>query len=577
MTKVMMRNMIRKPLLLTIILCLMQFVGTAWGADSPLQPLAEKTISFFQPLELKVEAVKGNLITLKGESSEKAVAGTRFDVFREGAVFYHPVTNEPLGHFENFIGSVEITGTKQGAATASLIKGAPKKGDVARLTRSKVKAMFYQDKSINWFLGDVYYRLLKQSGRFELIDTAIEAKDAGALFDEAVKLGADVLILIEGSLTEGINKEDIKGEDRFLKQRIFWVSDHKEVFKDTVPVTAAYLQDVLSAADIFLSALNEPILSYQMPTGYDLMAIGNLTGGSGVDLIFSTGSDLAVYKPGVDMNKTMELKGDKMSDNVYIDVMDINKDGKDEIIATAMANDGARAFVYGVEGGQLRQLWRADGFLRVYNNKLLFQRYSSIEGLSGTVEYLVWDGTSFKKDGQLTLPAGVNLYDFVNIETSSDDTGKNSETVMLFYDSANHLVAKNSAGTRIWRSKGNMGGFTKEYKVPGPTNITAPTAWHISDKMYLFHKKGVVIRRVPMALLSSSLGYKNSFIMSYGFNGISVEENALVGAVPGNIIDYSIYKDRIYVLSRPAFGLNFAGILKGDNPLITNLFVYKLL
>ncbi|MBF0555567.1 MAG: hypothetical protein HQK96_13595 [Nitrospirae bacterium] len=65
--------------------------------------------------------------------------------------------------------------------------------------------------------------------------------------------------------------------------------------------------------------------------------------------------------------------------------------------------------------------------------------------------------------------------------------------------------------------------------------------------------------------------------MSYGFNGISVEENALVGAIPGNIIDYTIYKDRIYVLSRPILGLNLSGVLKGDNPLTTNLFVYKLL
>ncbi|WP_420265909.1 hypothetical protein [Candidatus Magnetominusculus dajiuhuensis] len=565
------------PYAICVVLCqllfILPFVSGVCGADEPLRPLADKTVNFFQPLALKIETVKGDSVTLAGESSEKAVKGTRFDVFSEGAVFYHPVTNEPLGHFESHIGSVEITGVKSnGTVEAHLIKGTPHKGDIARLSKSKVKALFYQDKSVNWFLGDVYYRLLKQSGRFELIDTAIAAENTDALFEEAKKLGADVLILVEGS-----KKDAIADEDSYLKQRIFWVSDRKEVFSDTAAISETYLQEILASADIFLSVLNDPVLTYHMPIAYDLMTIGNLDGGSGVELIFSSGSDLAVYKPGVDMNKIMELKGDRMSDNVYVDVIDINKDGKDEIIVTSMAYDGARAFIYGVEGGQLRELWKAHGFLRVYNNKLLFQRYTASEGQSGDVQYIVWDGSSFKEEGKIKLPRGINLYDFVNLEAAAGDVNKKSEPVMLYYDVFNHLTVKDSAGTSIWRSKGNMGGFSREYTIPGPTIITEGSKWHISDKMYLFHNKGVAIRRVPLALTSVSLGYKKSYIMSYGFNGISVEENALVGAISGNIIDYTIYKDRIYVLARPILGLNLSGMLKGENPLTTNLFVYKLL
>ncbi|MEO5359525.1 MAG: hypothetical protein H7843_03645 [Nitrospirota bacterium] len=557
------------------VLYLLTFINGAFGAvggyDDPLKPLTDKTVKFFNPLTLKVDAVKGTALTLRGDTSEKAVPGTRFEIFRQGAMFYHPVTNEPLGHFEDFIGSIEITGVKpDGETAASLIKGTPKKGDIARLSKSKIRALFYQDKSIDWFLGDVYYRQLKQSGRFELIDTAIDAENTAALFEEAKKLGADVLILIEGS-----KKDEIRDENKYLKQRIYWVSDKKEVSSDTVAISETYLQDVIAAADIFLSAMNEPVLTYRMPIGYDLMTIGNINGGSDVDLIFSTGSDLAVYKPGVDMNKIMELKGDKMSDNVYIDVIDINKDGRDEIIVTAMAYDGARAFIYGVEGGQLKLLWKASGFLRVYGNKLLFQRYTPREGQVGNVDYIVWDSNHFKEEGQLKLPSGVNLYDFVYLAPAAEDA--KSEPVTLFYDNANHLVVKNSAGTRIWRSKGSMGGFIREYNIPGPTIMVEGGKWHISDKMFLYHKKGIVIRRIPFALTSASLGYKKSYIMSYGFNGISVEENTLVGAVAGNIIDYTIYKDRIYVLARPILGLNLSGMLKGENPLVTNLFIYKLL
>ncbi|MBF0318386.1 MAG: VCBS repeat-containing protein [Nitrospirae bacterium] len=561
------------PIAIFIVLWLMQPVNGAWGAENPLKPLADKTVAFFTPLTLKVDSINGDNITLTGENREKAIPGTRFDIFREGAMFYHPVTNEPLGHFENFIGSVEIAGVKSdGTVIASLIKGAPQKGDIARLSKSMVKVLFYQDKSIDWFLGDVYYRQLKATGRFELIDTSLDTEDTGVLFEESKKHGAEVLILIEGS-----KKDKVKDEDKFLRQRIFWVSDRKEVSSDTVPITDAYLQDVLAAADIFLSAMNEPVLSYHMPIAYDLMAIGDLDGDREVEIVFSSGSDLAVYRPGVDMNKIIELKGDKMSDNVYIDTIDINKDGKDEIIVTALAYDGARAFIYGVEGDQLRMLWKAHGFLRVYNKKLLFQGYASREGQSGDVKYIVWDSSSFKEEGQLKLPKGINLYDFVNLEAPADDSNNKPDSAMLYYDSANHLVVRDAAGTRIWRSKGHMGGFTKEYRIPGPTINMEGSTWHISDKMYAFHKKGIAVRRIPFALTTVSLGYKKSYIMSYWYNGISVEENTLVGGIPGSVLDYTIYKDRIYVLSRPILGLNLSGMLKGENPLVTNLYIYKLL
>ncbi|MBF0458224.1 MAG: hypothetical protein HQK99_10055 [Nitrospirae bacterium] len=564
-------------IVLFMVLCqtlgLSPVVKDAWGMDNPLLPLVDKTVSFFQPLVLKIDNVTGDNVTLGGDAPGKAVKGTRFDIFREDIMFYHPVTGEPLGHFENLTGTIEITGKKSdGTALGRLIKGTPKKGDIARLSKSKVKALFSQDKSIDWFLGDVYYRQLKQSGRFELFDTAIDAQNADALFEEAKKLGADVLILIEGS-----KKEAIGDEDKLLKQRIFWVSDRKEVFSDTVPISESYHQEVLAAADIFLSVMNDPVLTYHLPTSYDLMAIGSIYGGGDIVLIFSSGSDLSVYKPGVDMNRIMELKGDKMSDNVYIDVIDINKDGKDEIIVTSMAHDGARAFIYGVDNGQLSILWQSRGFLRVYNNKLLFQRYSPNEGQTGIAQYITWDGSSFKEEGQLPLPAGVNLYDFVMLEATSETVDKQRDSVMLYYDSADHLAVRDTAGTHLWRSKDNMGGFTREYTIPGPTNLTEGSKWHIADKMYLYRNKAVAVRREPLALVSASLGFKKSYITSYGFNGISVEENTLVGSVPGNIIDYAIYKDLIYVLSRPMLGLNFSGMLKGENPLVTNLFIYKLL
>jgi hypothetical protein len=79
------------------------------------------------------------------------------------------------------------------------------------------------------------------------------------------------------------------------------------------------------------------------------------------------------------------------------------------------------------------------------------------------------------------------------------------------------------------------------------------------------------------AFLSYVKGLGNSAteIRSFWWNGISLEERVFVEEMNGEIFDYAMSGDRIYVISRPMFGINFKNILKGENPFGSALFVFS--
>ncbi|KJU85519.1 hypothetical protein MBAV_002286 [Candidatus Magnetobacterium bavaricum] len=56
-----------------------------------------------------------------------------------------------------------------------------------------------------------------------------------------------------------------------------------------------------------------------------------------------------------------------------------------------------------------------------------------------------------------------------------------------------------------------------------------------------------------------------------------MDESALIGNLSGNILDYAIEKDRLYVLNKPIMGIVGKNILSGDNPFVTILSVFPFI
>ncbi|MBI3592328.1 MAG: hypothetical protein HY099_02420, partial [Nitrospirae bacterium] len=91
-------------------------------------------------------------------------AGMRLHVFKEGVSFIHPVTKEPLGKIEIPVGNIEITESNADNATGMITGGKPEDFVNAKLKipGTKIKVLFYQG-DVDWFLGDAYYQMLKET------------------------------------------------------------------------------------------------------------------------------------------------------------------------------------------------------------------------------------------------------------------------------------------------------------------------------------------------------------------------------------------------------------------------------
>jgi hypothetical protein len=76
--------------------------------------------------------------------------------------------------------------------------------------------------------------------------------------------------------------------------------------------------------------------------------------------------------------------------------------------------------------------------------------------------------------------------------------------------------------------------------------------------------------------MAKGMGYKNSRISSYWWNGFSMEERSFIEDVPGTLLDYALAGDKVIVLTSPFLGIKFENILKGENPLGSALYIYSV-
>ncbi len=100
--------------------------------------------------------------------------------------------------------------------------------------------------------------------------------------------------------------------------------------------------------------------------------------------------------------------------------------------------------------------------------------------------------------------------------------------------------------------------------------------WSVKDRLFLRNKDVLLVDRTPLLEMMKGLGYKRSRIQSLWWNGLSMEESVLVDNVGGTIFDYAVAGQKILFLASPMFGIKPGNILKGENPLRTELYIYTV-
>jgi len=557
---------------------LMLIASVSFAADDPLETLKGQTLQFFTPVSGKIIRVEGNTVTFESDAKEKLRPGMRLNILREGEPFRHPITREVLGKVESYAGKAEIREVQGEQVTAALIDGTAKEGDRVRVSETKVKMAFIQDRKVDWYVGDELYRKLKASGRIAMVDTSLETSDEKAVIEEAKRLGVDVALLLTA-------QEADKGT--LIKEQLFWVPDGTRFFSGEIKVDVALAKDLRFGSEYFSPLTGEAIFSYSLPHSARYVVTGDFDGDGKQEIAISTGKDILTYLPAGDLKPLWAVMDIAQGQHVWMDAMDLNGNGRDELIITLMSSGGASdkswsdslvssvqpgdvvSVVYELEGTDFRKLGQVNYFLRKAGSRLIGQMYSAADGFKDDVFTVVWDG-QYKRGETIKLPRGITIYDYVDVE------GPDREHALFTYDEKGFLNIFNDSGIRIWRSGTDTGGFITTFKKPAPASYVEAGEWSIKDRLLTRGKEVLVVKRVPVINMAKGIGYKSSVIKSYWWNGFSMDERTLVEDVPGALLDYALAGDKVVVLASPLLGFKMDNILKGENPFVASLYIYSV-
>jgi hypothetical protein len=535
----------------------------AYADDNPLNVMKDEAISYFKPMTGEITMAEDKKVVINLGAKDSVKPGMRFNVLRDEASFIHPVTKELLGKMESSVGRIEIKEVGPDSSVGTIIEGEAKKGDKVRISEIKVNMLFCQSKGIDWYLADSYYRKLKDTGRFNMIDTGLETDDQLKVLEEARRLHADVALLLTAKAADsGI----------VLTQRLFWVSDGLKFYEMDAKVDVAYAKELRLGEEFFTPQKEEPWLEFELPFNSKLVTTGDVDGDGKEEIILSTGRDVKVFMPGVNLQPAfggVQIKGSELDDHIWLDSIDLNKNGRDEIVVTSMRRDDVTSYIYELSGNEFHLLYKDNCFLRRMGNRLIAQAYPTSEGFEGAVFEIVWEG-EYKKGKEIKLPKGVNIYDFIYL----DDPRMGRLTVA--YDEKGFINVYDNKNTRIWRSKTNTGGFLTTFEKASSSIMVDRGEWAVKDRLFLLNNEVLFIKRSPILEMIKGLGYKSSKIETLWWNGLSMEEGVLIDNVKGSILDYAVAGDKAIVLVSPMFGIKAGNILKGENPLKTTLYIYPI-
>lgn len=148
----------------------------------------------------------------------------------------HPVTRQIIGKSEKIIGSAEVVSVEENSSKAIIIEGninLPKENSLLfKIPKSKIKILYAQGNT-EWAVGEGYYRELKNTERFELINAPVNINEVDNLLKEPQN--ADVVLLLKQSKQNG----NIK-----LTQELYWIKDKKLLSRSETELSAVAINEL---------------------------------------------------------------------------------------------------------------------------------------------------------------------------------------------------------------------------------------------------------------------------------------------------------------------------------------------
>ncbi len=528
-------------------------------AASPFINMRDSILSYFYPVEGKVVKIEDNLIKLDIGRKDKVRIVMRLSVYRQGAPFYHPITKQIIGRIEDHVGEVEVKQVFENYALAVPVNGDIKVGDTVRITSTRIKIAYIQAVDADWATAEAFYQALKESNRFDIAEPEVKAYTDKALSDAGRSLGVKAVIVFSTEKNNGL----------LMQARLLWPEDEKTFAQVQGSLTRQQMKE-LSAGEEFLPFSRQELWeSFDMPKGGLLITFGDVKGDGKPLMIISNGNDIRIYNPKNEPTEIWDIKGVSSEEHLSIDALDINGDGKDEIIVTSMKGGTISSYILELIAGHFSRI--ADNlpyFFRVMDGRLLMQGFSRSDGFYGPVYEAMWKN-GIEKGKTLKLPPDTDIYGFNYIDKKH----------VLTYDNDGFLYVYDN-GAMVWKSKEPYGGFVysfdKSYVV---TATSGSNKWYVKGRILSINtgrgKEFIVFKNVPFIGMLKGLGYKYAEFYGLTWNGLSMEEENILKKIPGMVTDYWIEGKNLYFLSTPTLTMRLTKAIKGTFMKGTTLYLYK--
>ena len=168
-----------------LVLLALLVAGHAWAGlteqiGATFEILARELTQSLRPVEGLVVGVDGERIFLDLSEKDGMTPGVDLQVFRKGEVFRHPITNQPLGRYEEQLGQAHVVRVFPSYSEARFIplddKPTPRPEDGARITKGRLKVAVAPLLDMTGGSADarrIPYMIalaLERTKRFEVVD-----------------------------------------------------------------------------------------------------------------------------------------------------------------------------------------------------------------------------------------------------------------------------------------------------------------------------------------------------------------------------------------------------------------------
>ncbi len=524
--------------LFLILLLLLLLGGYASGEKNgeEISFLIDEIISFFPDIKAEVIEMDSQMVMINKGNNAGIKKGMRLTATMK-TVLRHPVTQEAVGEVDVKSGLIEIIDVSDDTSRGIVLKGSAVKGSNLIIPPSRIK-VFFLDNGIDYIISDDYLRLMKNTGRFDIIENEDES-------DITVKLSFD----------------RVKG---VLYEEVSW-TDSKEVFlRKSINLSKDYLDMAQKRRSLYEEELRSSnlLLSFTLSGGVRFINVEDLDGDSSPDLVIARTSSIEIYRTGVSLKGIAEIKLKGEVTGLYT----LNIEDKKLIFVPLLIDNEIESFIIELREGELKVLSKTKGILRPVQGRLFYQEFSPYQGPAGDIKEIEISGNGLP---QISRVKGVlknikNIYDFTFVDED-----------IISYDEKGYLNLLDKEVKLLWRSETDLGGFENRYKAQSTSPLLNPVEWHTGERIISRGKEIYIIQRKPLFRYTPGAGYTSSGIVRLKWNGKEMEYLSSE-EIGGSVLDFQIYGERLYILQKPFMGLSLKNIFKGQSPVVTRLYVFKL-